>query len=190
MSMTDRHFQEYIQNHLNQRKHLIDALNSVELKGFALTLYALKNKPDQRVFLIGNGGSAATASHFANDLTSLGINACSLADNTATLTCIANDFGYGDVFYRQLRAQLTAKDIVVAISASGNSHNIIKALEYASVVGAFTVGLTGFDGGITKQRKLCYINILIETERGQYGLVEDMHLMVNHMITSWLKEQS
>jgi len=143
------------------------------------------------IFIVGNGGSAATASHFACDL-SLGprvfggkaYRAISLADNNALITAAGNDLGYETVFSEQLKTLLTPGDVVLAISASGNSPNVVKAVEYANHAGAMTIGLTGFDGG--RLRHIAREHIHIPTPKGDYGPVEDLHLMLNHLISSYL----
>jgi D-sedoheptulose 7-phosphate isomerase len=143
------------------------------------------------IFLLGNGGSAATASHFANDL-GLGprvlggkaYRAISLTDNTAFVTAAGNDLGYDTVFVEQLKTLMVAGDVVVGISASGNSPNVVKAIEYARAHRAFTIGLSGFDGG--KLRELVDEAIHIATPKGDYGPVEDLHLVLDHLLTSYL----
>jgi D-sedoheptulose 7-phosphate isomerase len=148
-------------------------------------------KNGRTIFLIGNGGSAATASHFANDL-GLGprvkggkpYRAISLTDNMAFVTAAGNDLGYETVFVEQLKTLMRPGDVVVAISASGNSPNVIKAIEYAKAHGACTVGLTGFDGG--QLRKIVDECVHIDTPRGDYGPVEDLHLMLDHLMASYL----
>lgn len=143
-----------------------------------------------RILLIGNGGSAATAGHLANDL-SVGsrswdkpFRAQSLADNTATLTAIANDYGYEHVFTKQLQAQMEEGDLVIAISASGNSPNIVAAVEWANDNGGRTAGLTGFDGGAL--RRLAHVCIHVDTHDGDYGPVEDAHMVLDHLISTYL----
>jgi len=143
------------------------------------------------IFLIGNGGSAATASHFANDL-ALGprvygaraYRAISLTDNCALLTAAGNDLGYETIFLEQLKTLLQPKDVVIAISASGNSPNVLRAIEYANQRGAITIGLTGFDGGTLRQ--IVTEHLHVSTPHGDYGPVEDLHLILNHLITSYL----
>jgi D-sedoheptulose 7-phosphate isomerase len=141
------------------------------------------------VFFIGNGGSAATASHFANDIaigTRTGdakpFRAMALTDNVAVLTALANDNGYDSIFVDQLKVHLRDGDALVAISASGNSPNVIAAVEYARSRGAKVVGLTGFDGG--KLRTLSDIAIHAQTAKGEYGPVEDLHMVVDHLVGS------
>lgn len=143
-------------------------------------------KGDKTIFICGNGGSAATTSHFAEDLaywTKKGIRAISLTDNTAYITAISNDEGYENVFTRQLENLWSEGDIVIGISASGDSPNVIKALEYANDNQGISIGFLGFDGGVAKH--LCQHCIHIESD--DYGLVEDMHLILVHRIARVLK---
>lgn len=135
------------------------------------------------VYLIGNGGSASTCSHFANDLVTRGYKAICLADNVENITRIANDKGYEYVFVDQLKVFFSVGDILVTISASGNSPNLLKAVEYANKLGT-TVSIVGFDGG--KLAKICHIVIHTETNKGEYGYAEDKHLAVCHSIAEKL----
>ncbi len=143
------------------------------------------------IFFLGNGGSAATADHFANDLgvcaSPEGIipfRAISLTSNSALITCLGNDLGYEHIFSRQLRSLMRPGDVVVGISASGNSPNAVKALEYAAENGGIAVALVGFDGGIMKNIASHVIHI--ETEKGEYGPVEDVHMVLDHLISTYL----
>ena len=143
------------------------------------------------IFFLGNGGSAATASHFANDLGfcaspegSTPFRAISLASNTAFITCLANDMGYENIFSWQLRTLMRHGDVVVGISASGNSPNAVKALHYAAENGGTPVAIVGFDGGIMKTIARHVIHI--ETEKGDYGPVEDVHMVLDHLISNYL----
>ncbi|MBF0585058.1 MAG: SIS domain-containing protein [Magnetococcales bacterium] len=146
-----------------------------------------------RIFFIGNGGSAATASHFANDI-AIGsrsrrkpFRAVSLCDNVAMLTALANDFGYDQIFVRQLENQMVAGDMVVALSASGNSANVVRAIEYANAHAAFTVGLTGFDGG--QLQRLVHLNVHVPSNPGEYGPVEDVHMILDHLVGAFLMQR-
>jgi D-sedoheptulose 7-phosphate isomerase len=146
----------------------------------------------KKIFFIGNGGSAATASHFANDLATVSVplneplfKALCLADSVAALTALGNDTGYENVFTGQLKNLLEPNDVLVALSASGNSPNIIRAVEYTNDHGGTTVGLGGFDGG--KLKNLCHAFLHVATARGAYGPVEDIHMMMDHLITSYLR---
>lgn len=143
------------------------------------------------IFFVGNGGSAATASHFAQDLSEVGRKAkvrsfktLSLTDNVSFLTAVGNDYGYDKVFLIQLLELFNKGDVFVAISASGNSPNVIEAVKFAKEKGGITVGLVGFDGG--KLVDLCDHVIHVVSNKGEYGPVEDIHMTLDHMITSFL----
>jgi D-sedoheptulose 7-phosphate isomerase len=141
---------------------------------------------ERTVYVFGNGGSAALASHFACDL-GKGTAYCNggrrfrvlaLTDNIPTLTAWANDSSYEDVFSEQLRCFVQAHDIAFAISASGNSKNVLSALHVARDAGAVTLGITGFEGG--RMRSLCDICVVIPSENMQ--IIEDLHLVIAHSI--------
>ncbi|NSW52487.1 MAG: SIS domain-containing protein [Anaerolineae bacterium] len=144
------------------------------------------------IFFIGNGGSAVTASHFASDM-SLNtrmdglppIRTMSLVDNQAVLTCVANDEGYENIFVRQLEYLLHPGDVLVALSVSGNSPNIVKAVEYAREHGAVIISCTGFSGG--KIATLADIAFHVATPDGEYGPVEDIFQVLDHLIYTYLR---
>jgi D-sedoheptulose 7-phosphate isomerase len=145
------------------------------------------------VYLIGNGGSAATASHMALDLSFCTrmrqgprMRAISLTNSSAHITAAANDLDFEVVFTEQLDGLLQANDVLIALSASGNSENLVQAVEYANRQGVQTVGILGFDGGRLKD--LCSIALHIETMKGEYGPVEDIHLIIDHLITAYFLE--
>jgi len=144
------------------------------------------------VFVAGNGGSATTASHFAADL---GVGsllrknptkAISLSENPAVITAVSNDQAYLNVFERQLELLGCSSDLLVVISASGNSQNIIQAIKRAEILGMHVFSLTGFDGG--KVKNLTHdFNIHVNTPVGHYGLVEDIHLAICHVVTECIR---
>jgi D-sedoheptulose 7-phosphate isomerase len=143
------------------------------------------------VFTAGNGGSAATASHFCNDLVKgcrvrdkEGFKALCLADSNAILTCLANDFSYEDVFSIQLKTFAVAGDVLVAFSGSGNSSNIIAALKTAREMGVCTIGFSGRDGG--KMKDWC--DLLLIAPTGSMEQIEDMHLLYEHAMVGAIKE--
>jgi D-sedoheptulose 7-phosphate isomerase len=145
---------------------------------------------DRTVYIFGNGGSAATASHLACDLVKATnvpgrprLRAVALTDNVALLTAISNDLSYEDVFAEQLRSLVRAGDVVIAISASGNSPNVIEGVTAARAMGAAVIGLAGFGGG--KLQALSDISLVVPSN--EYGPVEDMHMIVAHTITAALK---
>jgi D-sedoheptulose 7-phosphate isomerase len=143
------------------------------------------------VFVIGNGGSAATASHLAADLANAPrragqrpLRVLSLADNVACLSALGNDEGYEQTFASQVDACVRPDDVVLAISASGNSPNLLRAIELAKARGAITAGLVGFDGG--ELRRLVDQAVFVPSPIGAYGPVEDVHLMLGHILTKCL----
>ena len=137
--------------------------------------------------------SADNGTHFVNDV-SLGsrqfekpFRAISLCDNQAVITAIANDDGYENIFLQQLQTLAKPGDNIVCISASGNSKNLIKAVEYAKDNGIFVVGLTAFDGGYLKDN--CNLNIHVPTKVGEYGPAEDLHMVVCGIVGSYFREK-
>ena len=142
------------------------------------------------VYFIGNGGSAATSSHFANDL-AIGTNSyakpfrvVSLTDNQAIITAIGNDFGYDEIFVRQLQVLARKGDVLVGISASGNSPNLVKAFDYARSSGIKTVAITAFDGGMLKA--MADDGVHVPTAPKEYGPAEDAHMVLDHLIGAYL----
>jgi D-sedoheptulose 7-phosphate isomerase len=144
----------------------------------------------KRVFLFGNGGSAATASHLACDLakgTSTNgkprMRVVSLTDNVPLISAWANDSSYEDIFAQQLQEQVEPGDIVIGISGSGKSPNVLNAIKVARAAGAITIGLTGLDGGDLKN----LVDLCIVVPDNSIDQVEDVHLMLGHIITSCLR---
>jgi len=180
---------KFSSNYLNYLKQVIDGLDTGQIANFIQILVEAREE-GRTIFFIGNGGSAATSSHFANDI-SIGINdyekpfkAVSLADNLPIITALGNDFGYEEIFYRQLKVMGKKDDVLVSISASGNSPNLLKAVEYAKSIGIITVGITAFDGGKLKQESDHSIHV--QTERGEYGPAEDVHMIMDHLVGAYL----
>ncbi len=160
----------------------------IELVDIIMKAYAKGRK----IAFMGNGGSATTASHFARDI-SIGtaaegkprLRAISLADNVAMITSLANDIDYNSIFREQLVGQLDEGDVVVGISASGNSPNVLEAVRYARSAGAVTVGFIGFGGG--KLKELVDKSIVLSSR--DYGQVEDTHLVLDHIFTCLVRER-
>lgn len=181
--------ESFARGYLDYLNELFAKLDTDEIAAFIEVLWQARER-EARIFFIGNGGSAATASHFANDIAigtrswSRPFRAISLTDNVPVLTAIGNDYGYAEIFTSQLKALMVPGDVVVAISASGNSPNIVQAIEYANEYGAITVGLSGFDGGKLKQ--LAQLVVHVPTNKGEYGPVEDVHLILDHLVSSFL----
>ncbi|HET6745868.1 MAG TPA: glycosyltransferase [Candidatus Limnocylindria bacterium] len=174
-------------------ERLDELLRSMDRDMLARVVEDLRRARDQgsTVFLAGNGGSAATAAHWVNDLGKATkqsgqapMRVMNLTDNVPWLTALANDEGYERVFAGQLENFARAGDVLVVISASGNSPNIIRAVETAQQFGMRTIGLVGFDGGIVST--MLDEALLIRTELGAYGLVETAHAAIADIITSCL----
>jgi D-sedoheptulose 7-phosphate isomerase len=180
---------EYSQLYFEYLSTVLMSISSSEIEGFIRVLLSAKDR-GSAVYFIGNGGSAATASHFANDL-SIGIKGCekpfkviSLCDNNAILTAIGNDDGFDNIFSQQLQVLLNKGDVVVAISASGNSVNLLKAFDVAKKKSAITVGLSAFDGG--KLKTEADISVHVPTGKGEYGPAEDAHMVLDHLVSNYL----
>ena len=146
-----------------------------------------------QVFIMGNGGSAATASHFVCDLAKNTrreglphFRVIGLTDNMAMFAAYANDEGYESVFAQQLTNLIRPGDIVIGISASGNSKNVINAIEEAQKHNATTIGFTGFNGGHLGQM----VNINVHVKSNIIEHVEDIHLVLEHMIVKAIKDQN
>jgi len=182
---------QYAQDYVDQLKGMLDAIDPKDVERVTNTLLdAYKN--DKQVFIMGNGGSASAASHMACDLGKGTVvpgkrrfRVISLNDNMAVFSAIANDFGYDNVFLEQIKNVVNPGDVVLGISASGNSPNVVSAMKYANQNGAITVAIVGFTGGEMKT----HADISIHLQSGQYGPVEDGHMILNHMITTFLKKK-
>jgi D-sedoheptulose 7-phosphate isomerase len=186
---------------MNNLKEIIDEnlrifqnmVHNIDLNAVYRIVQHLRSARDNgaTLYICGNGGSAATASHWVNDLgkatKSCGraqLRVMSLSDNVSWLTALANDEGYDRIFAGQLENFARAGDVLIVISASGNSPNLVKAVELAQTRGLITIGLLGFDGGLLKsQVNEC---LWIPSEKGLYGLVESGHSLLCHILTDCL----
>jgi D-sedoheptulose 7-phosphate isomerase len=153
-------------------------------------------REDRQVFIAGNGGSAATASHMACDLakTILGrtpdpatrrFRVMSLTDNVPLITAIANDLGYEHVFTEQLVVFARPGDLLVAVTGSGNSPNVVSAVRRARELGLRTAGLLGFDGG----QVLSLLDTPVLVPDFHYGFVEDLHMVLDHLVTAYFSRR-
>ena len=186
---------ELAKEYLDQFK---GTLESMDLKDLDSIIDSLINahKEGKQVFVMGNGGSAATSSHFACDLskgTLQNLNdpeekrfkVIALTDNVPLITAYSNDLSYEQVFSQQLKNLVNPGDIVIGISASGNSQNIINAINLAKENKAITIGLLGFNGGKLKE----LVNLKILVNKDDYGMVEDSHSALQHMMCSIIREK-
>ena len=144
----------------------------------------------QSIYIVGNGGSASTASHMAADLSraaletdGLPLNCRCLSDSMAIVSAWGNDVGFDSVFERQLTQLVEPGDVLVAISASGNSPNILAAVELARERGAYVLGFSGFGGGLLA--KMADVAVVVESS--EYGPVEDLHLLLNHLLAAVMR---
>jgi D-sedoheptulose 7-phosphate isomerase len=181
---------DYAKRYISYLSKLLGSLN-LEAVEKIIEVFQNARANGKTIFLVGNGGSAATCSHFAEDLAYGTIvegekpfKALSLVDNAAYLTAVGNDEGYENLFVAQLRNLFNAGDVLVAISGSGNSPNVVKAIEYAKSKDGITIGMVGFDGGVVKN--MCHHCVHINTMKDEYGPVEDIHLILVHLITTYL----
>ena len=180
---------DYSKSYLEYLTSVLNVISLTEIDNFVKILLEARERGSS-IFFIGNGGSAATASHFANDI-AIGsreyekpFRAISLCDNQAIITAIGNDDGYEKIFSQQLRVLLKKQDIVVSISASGNSSNLIHAINTAKTMGAISVGISAFDGG--KMKELVDFSLHVPTKKGEYGPAEDAHMVLDHLVANYL----
>ncbi len=180
---------DYSKSYLQHLNQVLSGISLDEINDFVKILLDARERGSS-IYFIGNGGSAATASHFANDI-AIGsreydkpFRVISLCDNHAIITAIANDDGYEKIFSQQLRVLLKKQDVVVSISASGNSPNLIHAINTAKKMDAISVGISAFDGG--KMRELVDFSLHVPTEKGEYGPAEDAHIVLDHLVSNYL----
>jgi D-sedoheptulose 7-phosphate isomerase len=189
MNLTGAHerddtFAYGIADYLNGLKDVIDKIDIGEITTVMTRLLGAYER-HAAVYIFGNGGSASTASHFVNDFNKgvsagldRGFRFYCLNDNTPTVMAVANDLHYDQVFALQLRNYLRDGDLVIAISGSGNSANVLRAVEYARVRNVETVGLVGYGGGRLKE----LVDYCVHVPVDDMQKVEDLHLVVNHIM--------
>ena len=175
-----------IDNYFSLLKETIDKLDKNSIQEFVEELKEARKK-GKNIFIMGNGGSASTASHFTCDFNKglsykkdIRFKMICLNDNVATMLAYSNDVSYDNVFVEQLKNFLKKDDVVIGISGSGNSKNVVKAIEYANDLGAKTVALTGFDGGILKN----IVDVSIHADVNNMQVAEDVHMTICHMLYS------
>lgn len=183
-------FAEYVKLYNARLAEVLDGINGTVLTRAMEALEAARTNR-KAIYVIGNGGSAALASHLVNDLVAgaylegrPAFRAFSLSDNISTVTALANDCGYENIFLHHLKVHLQSGDVVLAMSVSGNSPNILRALSYAREHGATTIGMCGFTGG--KMAGLCDIPIHVEATPDEYGPVEDAFGILGHILSGYL----
>ena len=179
---------EPIERYLNQLRRALDRFSIDAAAQIAETLLDARRR-NARVFVFGNGGSASTASHWACDLAKgtldesrnggqKPLRVVSLTDNQALITAWANDLSYDDIFAKQIENLADEGDVAVAVSASGESENVLRGVAAAKRIGCATIAAAGFGGGTLA--RIC--DIAFVAESGDYGVVEDLHLTLNHIL--------
>ena len=184
-------FVSRIDDYTDRLKSVLDSLDRAQIDDVMNVLIRVYEN-EGTVYIFGNGGSASTSSHYVCDFNK-GVSSklskkfrfISLNDNVATLMAIANDCGYENVFLMQLEGKLKKGDVVFAISGSGNSKNVIKAVEYAKSLGNEVISLTGYDGG----KLLSMSDHPIHVNVDDMQIAEDVHMMLCHMMSSIIARQ-
>jgi D-sedoheptulose 7-phosphate isomerase len=182
-----------VTGYLDRLRATLDVLPAPVIMELVRRLHAAYRE-ERGVFIVGNGGSASTASHMACDLAKnlfvpgkpaspSRFRVFSLVDNVASITAYANDLGYDWIFSEQLKSLAVRGDTLVAISASGNSPNVVEATRVARRMGLQTIGILGFGGG--KLKDLVDLPVIVASD--EYGPVEDVHMVLNHLVTACLK---
>jgi D-sedoheptulose 7-phosphate isomerase len=177
------------------RKRLDGLLDKVDLdsleKVIAIMVETFRN--GSTVYVCGNGGSAATASHIQADFsffvryfTKFRPRVRALTDNMAMVTAVGNDTSFNDIFTEQLRCYYNPGDVVICISASGNSENVIRAAQYVNENGGKSIGFIGFSGGRLKD--VCTVSLFTPNPNGDYGPIEDLHMIYDHLIVNYLSK--
>ena len=177
------------------RAELIDELNKLDAAEFQkfIDLLVEAYRADRQVFIVGNGGSAATANHFVCDF---GKNAMpwdrrrfrihSLCDNVEVITALGNDIAFDQIFAFQLGNQMRPGDVLIVISASGNSPDLVAACDYAKAHGGHVVALSGFGGS-----KICDgADVVMKSDMRSYERIEDLHMSIMHLVVCWFKENN
>jgi len=185
-------FESYLRSYLEELRAGLEEMPAQAFEG-VLRVFERARLERRQIFIIGNGGSAATAAHMACDLGKGTVDyqnpgftrfrAISLTDNSALLTALGNDLSFEDIFAEQLAALMNEGDVVVFISASGNSPNLVRAAQYARSRRGELVGLLGFGGGTLRN----LVDHALVVSSRNYGVSEDCHLIVQHLLTQYLR---
>jgi len=183
---------DYLNDYISR---LTDILNKIDPEKLAqvVTTFIEAFKSGNTIYVVGNGGSAATASHMQADFrffvryfSKFRPKIIALTDNVPMITAIGNDNNFEDVFVEQMRGQFVAGDVLIAISASGNSPNLVKAAEFANELDGKTIAFVGFLGG--KLNEVCTVPLYTPNPKGDYGPIEDVHMILNHVIVNYLSK--
>lgn len=183
----------FAQEYFKYLKQVLDSIPSVSIDRL-VEEFENARATDNTIFVAGNGGSATTATSMANDIgfdilkktgTDKPFRVLALTDNTSVITAIANDVGYENIFLNQLKIHYCQGDRLLAISASGNSPNVVTAAEWVKEQGGRVISFVGFSGG--KLKEIADVVVHVKSEAGEYGPVEDAHLVLNHILAHWFQ---
>lgn len=185
--------QKFIDGYIKELTRCLEKLDKKKIEQVIVILMEAYKKK-RKVFIMGNGGSASTASHMASDLgkgtlkrvydeSEKRFQVISLTDNVSLITAYANDLSFNDIFKQQLRNLVAKDDVVIALSGSGESENVVRAVSYAKKCGAKTIGFLGFKTG-GKLAKLLDLAIVVDSN--SYGICEDIQLILDHIIISFI----
>ncbi|MFH1798499.1 MAG: SIS domain-containing protein [Candidatus Omnitrophota bacterium] len=195
MLKDSKNIQTFSKNYFGYLFRVAERLDMDAVAAFAVEMEEARQNSNT-VFCVGNGGSAATASHMANDFgtdiqkrtkTDLPLRVLSLTDNAAVILAVANDVGYDNIFVKQLEIHYRPGDKLIAVSASGNSSNVVAAAKWVKSQEGKVMSFTGFAGGELKE--ISDITIHVNTDKGEYGPVEDIHLIMGHLLSYWMQYQ-
>lgn len=177
------------------KEKLISLFDSIDIDMLDSIIAAMVTvfKNGNTMYVVGNGGSAATASHMQADFqffvryfTDFRPKVVALTDNVPLMTAISNDNSYEDVFVEQMKGMFNKGDLLLAISASGNSPNVVKAVEYANELGGKSIAFCGFTGG--KLKEISDMPLYTPNKDKDYGPIEDLHMMLNHVLVNYLSQ--
>ena len=186
---------EYSKKYFSYLSKVLESISENEINKLGESLEKSRINGNT-IFVAGNGGSAATANTMANDIgfdiikktdADKPFRVFSLVDNNSVMTAISNDVGYENIFVSQLEIHYRKGDSLIVISASGNSSNLVNAANWVKKKGGIIIGFLGFTGG--QLIDLCDVNIHVKANPGEYGPVEDAHLIVNHIISHWFQSK-
>lgn len=184
---------EFASGYFSYLKQVLDSIRADDINKL-VSEFETARVNGATIFVAGNGGSATTATSMANDIgfdiikktgTDKPFRVFALTDNNSVITAISNDVGYDNVFVNQLKIHYRQGDKLLAISASGNSRNLILAAEWVKQQGGKVIGFLGFEGGRLKD--ICDVVLHAKSVAGEYGPVEDAHLVLNHILAHWFQ---
>lgn len=183
-------FNQFLEKYSEIFQESFDQLQSIDFAPVVATILECHEK-GKKILVMGNGGSAANASHIATGLSFITrkwdkpLRSMSLSGDAILMTSLSNDFSYEDLFYRQLQIHLEEGDLVMALSVSGNSKNVIRGIEYAKSRGNKTIAFLGSDGG--QLLPLIDLPIHIKNDECLFGLTEDVHMILGHALSYYLE---